>query len=289
MTTTMNKPLAAAEQQIEVEKFISTVAEAPMSALLLDYDGTLAPFSADRKRATPYPGVTALLQKIMVSGKTRVAIITGRSAREVISLLGIDRTLEVWGSHGFERLKPGEAREMPHVDPDVSQALLEAGGWLTDQGLQHLAEFKPGGIAVHWRGFPEPSAAEVRERVLRGWFPIAQRAELSVLEFDGGVEIRVADPDKGDAVRTIIQEMSLDAPIAYLGDDATDERAFAALGSRGLSILVRPKWRRTSARLWLKPPDDLLDFLTQWQQSCCRPNARSESDLLSQNMQGALP
>ena len=280
MTTMMNKPLAVAERQIELDRFMSTVAQASSSALLLDYDGTLAPFSTDRKQATPYRGVTALLQEIMVSGKTRVVIITGRSAAEVISLLGIDPSPEVWGSHGFERLRPNGTCEVPRVGPDALQALSEAGRWLADQGFQHLTEFKPGGIAVHWRELSESSAADVRESVLRVWFPIAQRTRLSVLEFDGGVEIRVAGLDKGDAVRTVIQEMYLDAPIAYMGDDATDEQAFAAIDSRGLSILVRPKWRRTFARLWLKPPDDLLDFLTRWRKSCCRPNAKSEVDLL---------
>ena len=44
----MNKPLAAAERQMELEQFMSAVARAPTSALLLDYDGTLALFSADR-------------------------------------------------------------------------------------------------------------------------------------------------------------------------------------------------------------------------------------------------
>jgi trehalose-phosphatase len=88
------------------------------------------------------------------------------------------------------------------------------------------------------------------------------------MEFDGGVELRMPDLDKGDAVRTGAEEMKPDAPIAYLGDDITDERAFNALGDRGLSVLVRAEWRKTSAQLWLRPPDELLDFLTRWMEAC---------------------
>ena len=257
-----------AEDQIEVAQFIEKVAEAEQSALLLDYDGTLAPFSVDRQEARPYPGVVPTLQEIMASGRTRLVIVTGRSAPEVVALLGIHPHPEIWGAHGLEHLSPDGAREMPLLDKDELTALAEADRWLAAEGMKPLSEHKPGSIAVHWRGLPEPNTVEIRNRVLQGWFPIAQGSLMSILEFDGGVEMRVPDLDKGDAVRTVIGEMDHEAPIAYLGDDATDERAFDALGNRGLSVLVRPDRRRTSARLWLRPPHELLDFLTRWMDAC---------------------
>ena len=260
------------------------VAESQRSALLLDYDGTLAPFSVDRQEATPYPGVVLTLQEIMASGRTRVVIVTGRSAPEIVSLLGIRPHPEIWGAHGLERLSPDGAYEVLPLDRDVGAALAEADQWLVTQELQDLAEHKPGSIAVHWRGLAGARAVEIRHRVLRGWFPIAQGALMSILEFDGGVEMRVPDLDKGDAVETVAREVGEDAPIAYLGDDATDERAFLALGKRGLSVLVRPEWRKTSAQLWLRPPNDLLNFLTRWMDACYglpagrQPRAGSQED-----------
>jgi trehalose-phosphatase len=151
--------------------------------------------------------------------------------------------------------------EIPHK---VSEGLSDALLWMSDQGLSHLAETKPGSIAVHWRSLNEHDAADLRGKVLVAWFPIADRAELTLVEFDGGVEMRMPDLDKGDAVRIIVQETGPDSPIAYLGDDMTDERAFRALGARGLSILVRPIPRKTAAHFWLKPPEELLDFLSRW-------------------------
>ena len=50
--------------QNDVDAFFETVAQAPKSALLLDYDGTLAPFRVERDKATPYAGVTSTLQQI---------------------------------------------------------------------------------------------------------------------------------------------------------------------------------------------------------------------------------
>jgi trehalose-phosphatase len=261
-------PLPIAEDQVELEQFIERVAESEHSALLLDYDGTLAPFFVDRQEAVPYPGVVPTLQEIMGSGRTRVVIVTGRSAHEVVPLLGIHPHPEIWGAHGLEQLRPDGTYEIPPLGKDVTAALTDASRWLAAEGLQDLAEIKPGSIAVHWRGLAESEASEVRQRVLYGWFPIAQRALMSILEFDGGIEMRVPDLDKGDAVQTIAKQMGREDPIAYLGDDATDERAFDALGTRGLSVLVRPEWRKTAAQLWLQPPHELLNFLTLWMEAC---------------------
>src|SRR5262249_22176174 len=108
------------------------------------------------------------------------------------------------------------------------------------------------------------AASKLRGRVLLGWFPIAERGCLRLLEFDGGVEMRMPDLDKGDAVRIILSEEDPGVPIAYLGDDATDEHAFRALGRNGVSVRVRTKQRRPAAQVWMKPPEELMEFLSRW-------------------------
>jgi trehalose 6-phosphate phosphatase len=213
-------------------------------------------------------------------------VITGRRARDVVGLLGLDPQPEIWGSHGLQRLLPDGTCQMPTVDQAATQGLSNAAGWLETLHLRHLAELKPGGIAVHWRGVSEARAVEIRDQVLRGWFPIAQKALLSLLEFDGGVEMRLSDFDKGDAVRVLLEEIGSEGPVAYLGDDMTDEHAFEALASRGLTFLVRPQWRQTAARLWLKPPHELLDFLERWSQACGRRHRPVGDDRQLQPMDG---
>ena len=252
--------------QNDVAAFFESVAQAPRSALLLDYDGTLAPFQVDRDKASPYPGVTAALQKILSTTRTHVFIVTGRKTDDIVSLLGVYPYPVIWGLHGAQRRNPNGAVEMACVDEDLVQGLMEADGWLQAQGLRQWAEFKPGSIAVHWRGRSEREAVDIRRQVLLGWSRIAQRRNVELLEFDGGIELRPAGPDKGDAVREILQQLDPGTPIAYLGDDKTDERAFLALEGRGLRVLVRPERRETAADVWIKPPDELLDFLRKWQQ-----------------------
>ncbi|HZD51057.1 MAG TPA: trehalose-phosphatase [Silvibacterium sp.] len=243
--------------------FFERLDSAPASALLLDYDGTLAPFHIDRNRAYPYPEAVPLIEKIVERNKTRVVVISGRPVAELKSLL-TPLNLEMWGAHGLERVLPDGSYEQVRVPWHTLELLSQAKEWVIRSRLTSLAEIKPGGIAIHWRGLPEAEAHEVEERLLEGWSGLANDSELKLLRFESGIELRVAHPDKGDAVNSILKESTPDTSIAYLGDDLTDEDSFRALTGRGLTVLVRPERRQTAAQVWLRPPCELIEFLQQW-------------------------
>jgi trehalose 6-phosphate phosphatase len=263
----LEEKLVEPATQYDVAEFFEKVAQAPKSALLLDYDGTLAPFRIERDKAVPYPGVTNMLQEILSTTRTQIFIVTGRKTDDIVSLLGVYPYPTIWGLHGTQRRNPNGAVEMTCVDEDLVQALMEADRWLQLQGLRHIAEYKPGSIAVHWRGRSESETLAIRKLVLQGWLQIARHRKVELLEFDGGVELRPPEPDKGDAVREILKQLPAGTPVAYLGDDTTDEHAFEALEGHGLRVLVRPEWRETEADIWIKPPDELLDFLERWRRA----------------------
>ena len=251
-----------------LQRFFYELSRARESALLLDYDGTLAPFHVDRDKAVPYPGIAMLLTEIMKTGHSRVVVVSGRTAKEVVSLLGVVPHPEIWGVHGLQRLNPDGTCETTPLDETATRAFAEADLWLAAMGLQNLAEHKPGALAVHWRGLPAGQQSEIRHTVSLGWLAIAYRASMALQQFDGGLEMRIAMRDKGDAARAVLRELVPDAPVAYLGDDETDEDAFRALGDRGLRVLVRPEWRKTDADVWLQPPGELQVFLCDWLEAC---------------------
>ena len=244
--------------------FFEQLSGARSRVLLLDYDGTIAPFSVQRNRAFPYPTVPELLDCIMSTCRTRLVLITGRAAREIPPLLGLDPHPEVWGASGFERLCADGRYEVGRLSADVQQALCEAEAWLDKEGLHRSTELKPGAVAVHWRGLKRSLIEEVRAAAYRVLSPLARRTSLLLAEFDGGLELRARTCTKGDAVRTIVSEVSPEVPIAYLGDDITDEDAFRVLNDRGLTVLVRPMYRFTAAQMWLRPPGELIQFFADW-------------------------
>jgi trehalose 6-phosphate phosphatase len=246
-----------------LSEFMKRLRHAPSAALLLDYDGTLAPFHEDRLHARPYCGIVSLLERIADSGKTRLAVISGRPVAELKSLLAPLR-VEMWGAAGMERLMPDGSRGESAICRKTLELLSQAKEKVIEAGLISMAEIKPGGIAMHWRGMPAAKAESAATLIRELWKPFADAYFLRLLEFDQGVELRVARPDKGDAVRTIVEEVGTEAQIAYLGDDFTDEDAFRALNGRGLSVLVRPDFRETLAQAWLRPPEELTAFLRTW-------------------------
>jgi trehalose 6-phosphate phosphatase len=250
--------------------FLQQIRAAPESVLLLDYDGTLAPFQVDRSLAYPYRGVVSLLDGIVRCGKTRIIIISGRPIVELRALLTPLSDLEMWGSHGLENQLSDGSYSRVEVSEEDAASLREAEEWVVAAGLLSSAEIKQGGIAIHWRGMPRAEAARIQALTQDRWTALAERSGLKLLQFEAGLELRVSHPDKGDAVRTILGTLDAKVPIAFLGDDLTDEDAFQVLRGRGLTVLVRADYRETMAEAWLRPPKELIDFLGRWRSNVCR-------------------
>lgn len=119
------------------------------------------------------------------------------------------------------------------------------------------------GLAFHWRGQTLIERQRLRKSVGEAWWNHIGNTGLELVDFDGGLEIRPIGLNKGKAVEQLMSEEGTEVVATYLGDDLTDEDAFEAIGD-GLSILVRPELRDTQAKVWLTPPEQLLDFLIQW-------------------------
>lgn len=249
---------------LDLDDFFARVRQAPESALLLDFDGTLAPFCDDRDRARTYDGVDDLLSRLVGRARGRVVLVSGRGASDLAARLELQTLPEIWGSHGMERRLPDGSVVTTRL-PESTRRVLA-----TEQ--QHLAarldpqrlEVKPYGIAVHVRGYPAEEAARLMEETRARWRRLAAGDALRLREFDGGLELDAAAATKGTVVGRLLEEMGSETPMAVLGDDRTDEDAFAAVHGRGLAVLVRPELRPTAADLWIEPPHELLMFLERW-------------------------
>lgn len=174
--------------------------------------------------------------------------------------------MEIWGSHGRERLLASGQRTTVPIAEAALEALSRAERLLEDAGLTARCETKAGCIAVHHRGLDPKEAERIRQEVTHIWSQAASTSELELKPFDGGLEFQVPGISKGTVIRHVLEEEegAGDPILAYLGDDLTDEDAFAELRGKGLCVLVRPEFRPTQADLWLQPPSELLDFLERW-------------------------
>jgi trehalose 6-phosphate phosphatase len=273
-------------QEAKLGEFFRALAEAQTSFLFLDYDGTLAPFRVDRFKARPWTGVRELLAQIQRQGRTRMQVITGRPAHEIAPLLGLEPPLEVWGLHGAERLYADGRRELEEAPAETHAKLEELRDHLRHDSLGGLFEDKANGVVMHWRGETPQKARLIEQRTRALFEPAAQMEGLMLLNFEAGLELR-AGRDKGGAVKAILEEACIPrspnvgdlgppgflGPAAFLGDDLTDESAFAVVnGLEGahLSVLVRVELRTTVADAWLRPPKGVLGFLKKWVEAASR-------------------
>ena len=242
-----------------LDGFFSDLARAKLRLLVLDYDGTLAPFVARRQDAQLYPGIAPLLETVVSRG-TKIAFITGRPARELAVRLPFSR-VEIFGAHGYEHLEANGTLVQKGLPAPIAATLSEMTQILVTSGYAQALERKHGMLAIHWRN-EEPRTRRALEELgaeLRDRLP----AGMQVLPFDGGLEFRAIGHHKGTALADLLGRHP-GAQVAYLGDDTTDEDAFAALPPEGLGVLVRPDLRATHAHLWLKPPEELRGFLSRW-------------------------
>lgn len=225
------------------------------TALFLDLDGTLAPIEATPDAVGPEPLRTEILKGLTKVLSGRLAVLSGRPIAEVDAILQ-GSVVNVAGQHGLERRCAIDGLHQTPAHPGLAEVgeLLE-GFARADRGL--LVERKSAAVAIHYRASPASGPA-VLELVRR----LAKEHDLVLQEGRMVAELRTPGPDKGEALRTFMAvEPFVGSQPLMIGDDLTDEEAFAAaIDMGGAAILVGPP-RPSLARWRLSSPDALLAWL----------------------------
>lgn len=246
-----------------ISDFWQRVEEADHACLVLDYDGTLAPFKENRMQAFPLEGVVELLSEIRDAGRTHLAIMTGRPLSELFALLG-DLDIPVSGSQGTE-FRFADGTTQTHLPSErqeerFTRAMLEAGSVAPAERVER----KIASVAVHTRGLDESEAEIIHKRICDAWSSDAADHELECRYFCGGVELRLRGIDKGTALTTLLEDRPDGTLCVYIGDDETDEDAFEVIRKRGIGIRVGDSREPTSATGWLDDPEAVRGFLQRW-------------------------
>jgi trehalose 6-phosphate phosphatase len=260
------------------QRYAALVTVARSAVVGLDFDGTLAPIVDDPAEAHIHPDAPDVLLELS-SVVRAVAVVTGRPARTVLALGGLDqvgqeigetgRELFVFGQYGFERwtstsrrvVSPrpphglsGFLRSLPQVlrDADAPDAYVE------DKGLA---------IAVHTRRLDDPAGAF--ERLEPRVRELAERYGMAVEPGRNVIEARSPGTDKGVVVRSLVDDLDAGG-VLFAGDDLGDLEAFSVvedLRDQGLpTLLVCSASDEENALISrsdvdVKGPDGVLDLL----------------------------
>ena len=212
---------------------------APGHALFLDFDGTLVDIAPQPDAVRVERGVIPALQALHEYLEGALAIITGRTLVDIDHYLA-PLKLDIASEHGASYRMSGvdsfaTAAEHSHADLQPATQYLQTA---LQQYPDLLLEPKTSGLALHYRNAPalEPIAEQLMNHVLGTLLP-----HMELLRGKYVLELKPSGPSKGRAVRDFMQRhpaFKHRMPI-FIGDDITDESAFAAaqqLGGWGLKV-----------------------------------------------------
>lgn len=263
------------------ERYAALVRAAPQVVVGLDFDGTLSPIVEDPTTARIHPEAAQVLRGLAAEVRA-LAVVTGRPARQAITLGDLDELgtalgeagteLHVFGQYGNERWSSTERRVVsprpPHglasflrELPGVLREADAADAWVEEKGLA---------VAVHTRRLREPG--EAQRRLTAPLTALAQRHELALEPGRHVLEVRAPGMHKGIAVRTVVEEVGAGG-ILFAGDDLGDLEAFDAvtdLGRAGMPTLLvcsaseeQPALQER-ADVVVDGPDGVMDLLRRF-------------------------
>lgn len=210
-----------------------------------DFDGTLAGIVDHPDAVVPDRQAVGILQELAELPATWVAVLSGRSLAVLEEHLG-HAGLALIGSHGAEMqgverggvTLDGDGTGKPGADPElIRRALDEAAAALDDLADEYdgaLVERKPTAVAFHYRQIDPSRQSEAAGRAA----VLADGSEL--LRIQPGhmvVELVSGKVNKGDALDALRRAIRASATV-FVGDDRTDEHAFARLGPGDLAVKI---------------------------------------------------
>jgi trehalose 6-phosphate phosphatase len=251
----MSRPLL--ENLSEIGKRLDA---APHVLLFADFDGTLTPIVEHPSLAQLSAEAKTLLEQLSRQSKITLAVISGRALADIQARVGI-AGLVYAGNHGLEICGPG----FQFVDPEAAaqrealQQLAEkfsarmqtiAGACVENKGLT---------VSIHFRQVADKLVDQVVRIVRATVTPRHRQWQLTAGKMVYEIKPRV-DWHKGAALHWIKDRVGKsNAQMIYLGDDFTDEDAFAALPD-GITVKVGHA-EETLAKFHVANPAEVQQFL----------------------------
>ena len=209
-------------------------------ALLLDFDGTLAPIVAHPNLAELPNGTKDLLEDLKSQPRVAIAIISGRELKDVRKKVNI-RRITYSGGHGNEIRYPDDTQVTSLPDSESLQKLLKNLQKELNQYNGCWVEEKTFTLCVHIRHVAEDKMGLVTKAVQQ----IAAKAGYKTFPGHASIECKPKNSaTKGTAVQHIMTHLygrewhQNNIGAIYIGDDTTDEDAMIYLRGKGFSIRI---------------------------------------------------
>lgn len=205
--------------------------------LLLDYDGTLVPFTRIPSEATPDNAVKELLLRLSADTRNHVVVISGRDIPSLDRWLGT-LPITLVAEHGASFKKRNSSwQQMVSVSDLWKEEIRRIMQLFVLRCAGSFIEEKTNTIAWHYRNTQGGLGFSRSRELLNTLSQLIQNTTLQVIDGNKVVEVRIAGFDKGATALRIVGEMDPDF-VLCMGDDTTDEDMFKALDGEAYTIKV---------------------------------------------------
>lgn len=235
--------------------------------LLCDFDGTLAELHKDPSVPTLLPERRALLEVLVAHRHISLGLVSGRRITDLRGRTRLPDSVYHAGLHGLEIEVDDRRWRHPELEDRRlhTRALAIRLAALAADVPGVIIEDKDVSIAVHVRALDPDRRTDVLTRASLLAAPLLASGELAML---GGAFMLEFLPNlawnKGDATRWIVDDVAArygQPPwVVFVGDDVTDENAFAAI-RHGIGVLVG---NRPTAAMHRLPSPAEVELLLRW-------------------------
>jgi len=244
-----------------IQQIISDFNKAGKRSILLDYDGTLAPYQKRPSLAVPSDELIALLKQLTANPSNEIIIISGRDVNTLEKWLG-KLPLNMIAEHGAcIKYKEEEWKELISINTEWKEQVRPLMQLFVDRCAGSFVEEKKTTLAWHYRN-TDPELGFTRSRELRNsLLQLTANTSLQVIDGNKVLEVRMMGVDKGVAALNMLSSFHPDF-VLCIGDDATDEDMFRALRDKGYTIKIGRT--NTSAQYTILSQRDVFPFLRRF-------------------------
>jgi trehalose 6-phosphate synthase/phosphatase len=247
-----------------IEKIQDDFNKAAKRCVLLDYDGTLAPYQKIPSLATPSDELLQLLKELTNDAANEIVIISGRDAPTLDKWLG-HLPLTLVAEHGASvKYKNEEWKDQVTFTSDWKEQIRPLMQLFVDRCAGSFIEEKKSTLAWHYRN-THPELGFSRSRQLRNsLLQLITNTSLQVIDGNKVLEVRMIGVDKGITATNILNNLNPDF-VLCIGDDTTDEDMFRLLRNSGYTIKIGRG--NTAAQYTIMSQRDVFPFLRRFLES----------------------
>ncbi|HVU56199.1 MAG TPA: bifunctional alpha,alpha-trehalose-phosphate synthase (UDP-forming)/trehalose-phosphatase [Puia sp.] len=205
--------------------------------ILLDYDGTLVPFTRLPSEASPDNAVKDILSRLTSDKRNHVIVISGRDLSSLDRWLGA-MPVTLVAEHGASfKMRNGAWQQLVSVSDLWKDEIRRIMQLFVIRCAGSFIEEKTNTIAWHYRNTQTGLGFSRSRELLNNLSQLIQNTTLQVIDGNKVVEVRIAGFDKGATALKIVKEQDPDF-VLCMGDDTTDEDMFKALEGEAYTIKV---------------------------------------------------